>query len=77
MTTTHRARRPLVPRTLSGCCRARVVAQHCSECGKPAPWRTRLTDEEAERLAAREKAAAVVVAPLTTAQAHTAMYGED
>lgn len=70
-------RRRYPPRPLSGCCRARVEFQRCTDCGKPAPWRTRLTEEEAERIAERERAAAVTVARMPTAKAQTALYGED
>ncbi len=66
------------PRTLSSCCRARVVAQHCSDCHRPAPWRTRLTEEEAEQIAARELAAAQPLAgpQLSRERAQAALYGE-
>lgn len=68
-------RRRYPPRIYSGCCRARVEFQRCSECHAPAPWRTRLTEEEAEKIAARERAAAVTVVKLTKEQAREALWG--
>lgn len=53
------------PRPWSSCCHGRVEFQHCTECHKPAPWRTRLTDEE---LAAVERRLARPVVVLTRAQ---------
>ena len=67
---THR----YTPRLYSGCCRALVANQACSECHKPAPWRTRLTADEAERVTARLTRPVVASTPEARAAALPWLY---
>lgn len=64
------------PRLFSGCCQARVVAKRCSECGQLTTWKSRLTEEEAERVTARLTRPVVVVSPEQQRRGLAALYEE-
>jgi len=70
---THR----YTPRLYSGCCIALVANQRCSECNKPAPWRTRLTADEAERVTARLTRPVVVLTPEQRKAGAAALWGDN
>lgn len=67
---THR----YTPRPFSVCCHARVVGQVCSECGKAAPWRTRLTEEDVARVTARLAQPVVRYTPEQQAAGRRVLY---